>query len=164
MYITLSTKDGKLVRKPFFSFGSIFPSHAPHLFLTLVSISHRHTLSFSSQTSNFLFCIGVQPINNAVVVSGEEQRVSAIRAHTSILPQTPIPSRLAHNTEEGSLCDTYTVGYPFWIQQCGHTLLNASRGDFSARYNHDSTFGLTSSESLQLFSKESLCAFSFTKE
>ena len=32
--------------------------------------------------------------------------------HGSILPQTPLPSRLAHNTEQSSLC--YTVG-PCWL-------------------------------------------------
>ena len=33
------------------------------------------------------FCIGVQPINNFVVVSGEHRRDSAIRIHVSVLPQ-----------------------------------------------------------------------------
>ena len=33
---------------------------------------------FFLQALNFLFCIGVQPINNTVVVSGEQQRDSAI--------------------------------------------------------------------------------------
>ena len=35
---------------------------------------------------NFLFCIGVQLINNAVMVSGEWQRDSAVPIHVSILP------------------------------------------------------------------------------
>ena len=36
----------------------------------------------------FLFCIGVQTINN-VIVLGEMQRDSTIHIHVSILPQTP---------------------------------------------------------------------------
>ena len=35
---------------------------------------------------NFLFCIGVQPVNNVVMVSGEQQRDSAVDLHVSILP------------------------------------------------------------------------------
>ena len=56
--------------------------------------------------SRFLFCIGAQLINNAVVVSGEQQRDSTIHTHVSILPQTPLLSRLPHNTEQSSLCST----------------------------------------------------------
>ena len=33
-----------------------------------------------------LFYIGVQPINNVVIVSGGQQRDSAIHIHVSILP------------------------------------------------------------------------------
>ena len=57
---------------------------------------------------NFLFCIGVEPINNFVTVSGEQLRDSAIHMHVSILPQTLLPSRLPHNIEQSSLC--YLVG------------------------------------------------------
>ena len=39
------------------------------------------------------FWIGVQPINNVMVVS-DGQRDSAIPIHVSILPQSPLPSRL----------------------------------------------------------------------
>ena len=39
-----------------------------------------------------------QPINNTVVVLGEQRRDSAVRIHGSILPQTLLPSRLAHIT------------------------------------------------------------------
>ena len=42
-----------------------------------------------------------------MIVSGEPQRDSAIHVHVSLLPQTPLPSRLPHNTEQSSLC--YTV-------------------------------------------------------
>ena len=37
---------------------------------------------------NFLFYIGVQPVNNVMIVSGGEQRDPAIRIHVCILPQT----------------------------------------------------------------------------
>ena len=64
---------------------------------------------------NFFFyslcCIGVQLINNAVIVLGGQQRDSAIRKHVSILPQIPLPPRLPHNTEQSSLL------YPYAIQE-----------------------------------------------
>ena len=50
-------------------------------------------------------------INN-VIVSGEQQRDSAIHMHVSTLPQTPLPSRLPHDIGQSSLC--YTVG-PCWL-------------------------------------------------
>ena len=49
---------------------------------------------------NFLFCIGIQPINNVVIVPGGPQRDSATHIHVCILPQTPLPSRLPHNIEQ----------------------------------------------------------------
>ena len=52
---------------------------------------------------NFLFCTGEWLTNNAVIVSGEQQRDSAIRIHVSILPQTLLPSRLPHNIEQSSI-------------------------------------------------------------
>ena len=51
-------------------------------------------------------------INNDVIFSGREQRDSAIHMHVSILPQTPLPSGLPHNTEQNPLC--YTV-CPCWL-------------------------------------------------
>ena len=42
-----------------------------------------------------------------LIVSGGQQRDSAIDVHVSILPQTPLPSRLPHNIKWISLC--YTV-------------------------------------------------------
>ena len=57
---------------------------------------------------NFLFYIWVEPINNVVIVSGAQQSDSVVHIHVPILPQTPLPSRLPHNTEQNSLC--YTVG------------------------------------------------------
>ena len=52
-------------------------------------------------------------VNNAAIVSGRQQRDSAIHTHVSILPQTPLPSRLPHNIEQTSLCHVL-VGYPFY--------------------------------------------------
>ena len=55
-------------------------------------------------------------MSNVVIISGEQQRDSAIHIHASILPQTPLPPRLPHNTEQRYLC--YTVG------TCWLTILN----------------------------------------
>ena len=54
----------------------------------------------------------VKPINNGVIVAGEQWRDSAIHVHVSILFQTPLPSRLPHNIEQSSMC--CTVG-PCWL-------------------------------------------------
>ena len=35
---------------------------------------------------------------NNVIVSGAQQSTSAVHIHVSILPQTPLPSRLPHNS------------------------------------------------------------------
>ena len=51
-------------------------------------------------------------VNNVVIVSGEQWRDSAMHIHVSILPQTPLPSRLPHNIELSSMC--YSVG-PCWL-------------------------------------------------
>ena len=40
--------------------------------------------------------------NNVVVVSDEQQSDSAIHIHVLIIPQIPLPSRLAHNIEQSS--------------------------------------------------------------
>ena len=51
----------------------------------------------------FLFCIGAQPINNVVVVSGKQQRDFTIHIRVSFLPQTTLPSRLAHTIQQSSM-------------------------------------------------------------
>ena len=53
---------------------------------------------------NFLFYIGVQLINNVVIVSGGRQSDSVIHVHVSILFQILSPFRLLGNTEQNSLC------------------------------------------------------------
>ena len=47
-----------------------------------------------------------------MIVSGEQQRDTAVHTLVSILLQTPLPFRLPHNIEQSSLC--YSVG-PCWL-------------------------------------------------
>ena len=54
--------------------------------------------------TNFLFCYDMSLINSVVLIPGKQGRDSATHIHVSILPQTPLPSRLPHNTEQSSLC------------------------------------------------------------
>ena len=61
---------------------------------------------------NFLCYIGVQLINNIVIVSGGQQNDSGVRIHISILHQTPLSSRLPHTIGQILLC--YSVG-PCWL-------------------------------------------------
>ena len=48
---------------------------------------------------DLLFCVGVRPANNAVMVSGEQWRDSS-HACTCVYSQTPLPARLPHSTEQ----------------------------------------------------------------
>ena len=68
-----------------------FPSH-PHLQL--------------------LFYIGIQLINNIVLISNIQQSDSVIHVHASVLFQILFPVRLLQNIEQSSLC--YTIG-PCWL-------------------------------------------------
>ena len=43
-------------------------------------------------------------MNDVVVVAGQQQKDSAIHMPVSILPQTPLPSRLVYNAEQSSMC------------------------------------------------------------
>lgn len=61
-----------------------------------------------------LFYLGVELINNAVIVSGGQQRDSAKHTHVSILPQSPLPSQLPQNTEQSSLCYILVGLWGFW--------------------------------------------------
>ena len=60
----------------------------------------------------FLFYIGVELINNVVLISGVQQSDSVIHIHVAILFQILFPFRLLHNTEQSSLCNA--VG-PCWL-------------------------------------------------
>jgi len=94
--IGLKHKHGCLCRK--------FPSKGEELMLSLTLLFiHPHFFFWT-----FYFVQGVWSINNVVIVSGGQQRDSAIHIHVSILPQTPLPSRLPYNIEQSSMC--YTVG------------------------------------------------------
>ena len=57
---------------------------------------------FLIKKNNFLFCIEVELINNVVMVSGEQERDSAILIHVSILPHTYLPSIQATTQHWGS--------------------------------------------------------------
>ena len=51
-------------------------------------------------------------MNNVVIVTGEQPRDSAIHIYVSILPQSPLLSRLSHGIEQSFLyC---TIG-PSWL-------------------------------------------------
>ena len=67
---------------------------------------------FNCFFKNFIFCIGVSPINNVVIVSDGQQRDSVIHIHVSILPQAPLPSKQPHSIEQSFLW--YVVG-PCWL-------------------------------------------------
>ena len=79
----------------------------PPAYLTSDSYQMNNCM-ITSFSPNFSVFIGVYLINNVVIVSGGKLSNSTIHIHVSILPQTPLPSRLPHNIEQSSLC--YTVG------------------------------------------------------
>ena len=60
----------------------------------------------------FLFYVGVELINNVVLVSGVQQGDSVIHIHVSIHFQILFPLRLLQDIEQSSLC--YTIG-PCWL-------------------------------------------------
>ena len=45
-----------------------------------------------------------------MIVSDAQQSDSAIHVHVSILPQTPLPSKLPYNIEQSTLCYTVRPG------------------------------------------------------
>ena len=61
---------------------------------------------------NFLFYIGVQLINNVVLVSGVQRSDSVTHVHVSLLFQILFLFRLLHNTEQSSLC---YIASPCWL-------------------------------------------------
>ena len=63
-----------------------------------------HIFFFKTLKKNFLFYIAVNSVNSVVILSSVQQSNSATHIHASILPQTPLPSRLPHNIEQSSLC------------------------------------------------------------
>ena len=85
--------------------------HGPYVLVNHTS-PYSHSKNHVGKCAIFLlnFFIGIYPLNNIMIVSDEQQRDSAIYTHVSILPQTPLPSRLTYNTEQSSMYDT---GGPF---------------------------------------------------
>ena len=59
--------------------------------------------TWSTADEQLYFYFGVQLMNKVVMDSSGEQRDSAIHIHVFILSQTPLPSRLSHNTEQSFL-------------------------------------------------------------
>ena len=90
---------------------------------TLSSHDCSSFLSSPIFLKNFLFYIGVEPINNVVVVSGGQWRNSATHIHVFILP-TSFPTRLPHSTEWSSLCYPVTLQafmyHPFQVFMITH--------------------------------------------
>ena len=72
----------------------------------------------------FYVVLGVQPVNNVVTVSGEQQRYSAIHIHVSILPQTLLSSRLPDNIEQSSMCYTIDACWLFILNKAVCTCLS----------------------------------------
>ena len=67
----------------------------------------RTELYFIFRTLNSYLLLGYRCLtHNTVIVSGENWRYSVIHTHASILPQTPVPSRLPSNTEQSVLSST----------------------------------------------------------
>ena len=88
-------------------------------------------------------------------VSGGQQRDSTIDIHVSILPQTPLPSRLPHNIEQNSLDDVV-------VQLLSHVRLfatpwTAARQASLSFTNSQSLLKLMSIESVMPFSRLILC-------
>ena len=79
-----------------------YVQHRESLMLALLVGTSHLFIYFES----LLFCIGVQLINNVVIISGGRQRDSIIHIHVS--PPTPLPSRLSYNFEQSSLCYIYS--------------------------------------------------------
>ena len=85
------------------------------IYIMITGYYSFYTTKFFFLFFNFLFYIGVELINNVVLVSGVQQSDSVIHVHVSILFQILFPIRLLHNIEQSSLC--YTLG-PCWLCIC----------------------------------------------
>ena len=59
------------------------------------------TLNKTHHLKKFFFIL-YWTINNVVIVSGGQRMEAAAHIHRSILPQTPLPSKLPHNIEHSS--------------------------------------------------------------
>ena len=52
----------------------------------------------------FYFVLGYSELTKNVIVTDEQKRDSVIHVHVSVLPQTPLLSKLSHSFEQSSLC------------------------------------------------------------
>ena len=114
-YLHMQVRNTYFQQHKDFSKSSIFKNNVQCgltcIFLWFSSVQFSRSVVSDSQGPH-----GLQPtrllcpwdllLNNIVVISGEQQRDSAIHIHVSILPQTPLPSGLPRNTEQSSLCGT----------------------------------------------------------
>ena len=62
-------------------------------------------------------------VNNVMIVSGIQRRDSANHIHVSILPQTPLPSRLPHDIEQSSLCYSVRLCWLFLLNIAFYLIL-----------------------------------------
>ena len=81
--------------------------------MTILFFQYHIFLHLLNYFSTFYFVLQYSWLTkNAVIISGEKWRVSAIHIHVSNLPQTTLPSRLPHNTKQSSM---YYIGGPCWL-------------------------------------------------
>ena len=71
------------------------------------------------QIKTFYFALRYSQLTMLWKPQGGQKRDSAIHTHVSILPQTPLPARLPHDTEQSSLC--WTAG-PCWLSMLNTAL------------------------------------------
>ena len=81
-------------------------------------------------------------MNNVKIVSGGQQRDSAVQIHVTILLQTLLPSNLPHNIEQSSMC--YTVG-PYQLFHFKYSSVNMSIPN-SVLTSHPPYLGLNCSQ------------------
>ena len=72
----------------------------------LLRLLHWQTCSLPLAPPGKLILRYSQLTNNIVIVSGGGQRDPAIHIHVSILPQTPLPSKLPYDIEQSSTGST----------------------------------------------------------
>ena len=101
-----------------------------------------------------------------MIVSGGQQRDSALHTHVSVLRQTPLPSRLPHNIEQSSLCNT--VG-PCWLSisniavcTCPPKVVLHSFNYFFNMYSRPSCWRCNLCLALHYFSKRGHRDYSFS--
>ena len=120
------------VAAPFQHVDCSFSCPCPHFSLLHVTL-HRHAHIVLFLTSNladlhwhfynelFLLYWDVASWHSHDSFRWTAKRDSAIHIHVSVLPQTPLQSRLPHDTEHSSMCYTVVlVCYPFYMQQRAH--------------------------------------------